>query len=204
MPRAGLNETRVVQEAEQIADEVGLGRLTLTALADRLGVRQPSLYKHIDGLPGLHRAINVRAKIELAEVLARATVGRARGDAVTAVAYAYRGWAREHPGRYAAAQPAPAPGDTHDEAAAAAVIGVLTAVLTGYDLHGDDMIDAIRFLRAALHGFITLEAPTTRAFALPVDVDRSFDRLVRAVVNAVAAWTEPPTTPPRAPRKTPR
>ena len=49
VPRAGLTEARVVDEAERIADEVGLARLTLAAIADRLGVRQPSLYKHIDG-----------------------------------------------------------------------------------------------------------------------------------------------------------
>ena len=53
MPRAGLNGDRVVDEAERIADEVGLANLTLAALAERLGVRQPSLYKHIDGLAGL-------------------------------------------------------------------------------------------------------------------------------------------------------
>ncbi|HJY03666.1 MAG TPA: TetR family transcriptional regulator, partial [Streptosporangiaceae bacterium] len=50
MPRAGLTEARVVDEAEQMADEVGLSGLTLAALADRLGVRYPSLYKHVDGM----------------------------------------------------------------------------------------------------------------------------------------------------------
>jgi len=38
MPRAGLSEGRVVDEAEQLADEVGLSRLTLAAVAERLGV----------------------------------------------------------------------------------------------------------------------------------------------------------------------
>lgn len=198
MPRAGLNQSTVVRQAEQIADEVGLPRLTLTVLADRLGVRQPSLYKHVDGLPGLRRNISVRGKIELADVLGRATVGRARGDAITAMAQAYRSWAHEHPGRYAAAQSAPAPGDTEDEEASTAVVGVLTDVLTGYGLAGDDAIDAIRFVRAVLHGFVTLEAPSTGGFALPLDIDRSFDRLVRTVVDALADWI--PTTPPSGAR----
>ena len=66
MARAGLSEDRVVEEAERMADEVGLQRLTLAALAESLGVRQPSLYKHIDGLPALHRSIAVRARVELA------------------------------------------------------------------------------------------------------------------------------------------
>jgi AcrR family transcriptional regulator len=170
VPSARLNPTRVVEEAERIADEVGLPRLTLTLLAERLNVRQPSLYKHIDGMPGLQHRITVRGKQELAEILARSAVGRARGDAVVAIAHAYRRWALEHPGRYAAAQPAPIPGDVEDEAASS------------------DVVDAMRFVRAALHGFVTLEAPTAGGFALPVDIDRSFDRLVQAVVGALADW----------------
>ncbi|MGV8908530.1 MAG: TetR/AcrR family transcriptional regulator [Propionicimonas sp.] len=188
MASAGLDQTRVVEEAEHIADEVGLHRLTLTLLAARVGVRQPSLYKHIDGLPGLHRRIRIRGKLELADVLARAAVGRSRGDALVAMAHAYRRWAREHPGRYEAAQSAPTPADVEDQVASRAVVGVLAEVLTGYNLTGDDAIDAIRFVRAALHGFVSLEAPGAGAFALPVDVDRSFDRLVQAVVTALNDW----------------
>lgn len=75
MLRSGVNRTRVVEEAEQVAGEVGLPSLTLTVFAERLGVRQPSLYKHIDGLPGLHRCISVRRRTQLADVLACATVG---------------------------------------------------------------------------------------------------------------------------------
>jgi AcrR family transcriptional regulator len=82
VPRAGLNEARVTDEAAQMADEIGLSRLTLAALADRRGVRYPSLYKHVDGMDGLQRGIAIRAKNELAAILARATVGRARGDAM--------------------------------------------------------------------------------------------------------------------------
>jgi hypothetical protein len=43
VPRAALDETRVIERAEQIADEVGLANLTLAALAQRLGARQPLL-----------------------------------------------------------------------------------------------------------------------------------------------------------------
>jgi AcrR family transcriptional regulator len=181
MPRAGLTETRVVEEGERIADEVGLSRLTLAALAERLGVRQPSLYKHVAGTDGLRRSISIRAKSELAIVLRRATVGRARADAIVSLAHAYRAWARKHPGRYAAAQRAPALGDHDDEVASAEVVQVAFDVMAGYGLRDDDAVDAIRGLRAALHGFVTLEAEG--GFGLPVDIDRSFDRLVSGLAT---------------------
>jgi AcrR family transcriptional regulator len=187
MPRAGLTETRVVEEGERIADEVGLTNLTLAALADRLGVRQPSLYKHIAGTDGLRRSISLRAKQELAQVLGRAAVGRARDEAIIAMARAYRTWAHTHPGRYAAAQRAPVRGDVDDELASAAVTQVAFDVMAGYELHDDDAVDAIRALRAALHGFVTLEADG--GFGLPVDVGRSFDRLVAGLATAFASWS---------------
>ena len=190
MPRVGLTRDSVVAEAERIADEVGLARLTLAALADRLGVRQPSLYKHVDGLDGLRRGIAVRAKDELAGTLARAAVGRSRGDAIAALAGAYRHWALEHPGRYAAAQRAPAPDDTEDQAASQAVVRVVTDVLAGFELRDDDAIDATRALRSALHGFVTLEA--NGGFGLQADIDRSFYRLVRGLTRAFSTWVDEP------------
>jgi AcrR family transcriptional regulator len=171
-----------------IADEVGLSNLTLAAVAARLGVRQPSLYKHIAGTDALQRGIAVRAKNELAGVLAGASVGRARGNAIASMSRAYRAWALEHPGRYAAVQRAPVAGDIDDEIASANVVRVALDVMAGYDLRDDDAIDAIRALRAALHGFVTLEAGG--AFGMPVDIGRSFDRLVAGLATAFARWSE--------------
>ena len=188
MPRAGLTQARVIEEGERIADEVGLSNLTLAAVAERLGVRQPSLYKHIAGTDGLQRGIAMRAKDELAGVLGRAAVGRARGDAIASMSQAYRVWALEHPGRYAAIQRAPLPGDVDDEIATAGVVRVALDVMAGYDLRDDDAIDAVRALRSALHGFVTLEAG--RGFGLPVDIDRSFDRLVAGLATAFARWSD--------------
>jgi len=180
-----------------MADQVGLSHLTLAALAKRLGVRQPSLYNHVDGMEALRRSISVRAKNELAGTLARATVGRSRGDAVISMSRAYRAWAHDHPGRYEATQRAPMQGDADDQAASTAATQVVFDVLAGYELHDEDAVDAVRALRSALHGFVTLEQGG--AFGLPVDVDRSFDTLVRGLVTALAAWPRrhPTGVPPR-------
>ncbi len=183
MPRAGLSTELVVAEAERLADQVGLSRLTLAALADSLGVRQPSLYKHVRGMDDVQRSIAVRAKAGLAEVLGRAAVGRARAEAVRALCRAYRQWALTHPGRYEATVRAPTPGDVMDQEASAAAVTVVLDVLSGYRLTGDDAIDATRMLRSALHGFVTIEAGG--GFGLPVDVDRSFEVMVEALVAAL-------------------
>ena len=55
MPRAGLTRHKVISEARQLADAIGLDRLTMIALAQHLGVKQPSLDKHIDSLAAVRR-----------------------------------------------------------------------------------------------------------------------------------------------------
>ena len=118
--------------------------------------------------------------------MARAAIGRSRGEAIVSLSHPYRRWAHEHPGRYAAAERAPAPGDVDDEAASREATQVVFDILAGSELHGDDAVDATRALRSALHGFVTLEA--AGAFGLTVDVDRSFDRLVGGLVMALCRW----------------
>ena len=186
MPRAGLTPAIVVEEAARLADEVGLERLTLAALAQRLGVALPSLYKHVRGLDALLQKVSALATAELAAVLAEAAAGRSRSDAVHHAASAYRSYAHRFPGRYQAAQRVPDPDDPVHVAAGERAVGTLFAVLRGYGLADDDAVDATRALRSALHGFVSLEH--AGGFGLPVDIDRSFDRLVTAFDRALAAW----------------
>lgn len=178
-----MTPDRVVDVAAALADKQGLDSLTLAAVAAELGVRTPSLYKHVDGLPALRRLLAVRAKQELGGVLGGAAVGRARGDALRALALAYRDWAVEHPGLYTAAQAAPLPDDAADVAATEAVVQVVFDVLRGYDVNDDALIDATRTLRAGLHGFVALEAAGGYAMARPVDASMAWwlDSLDRAL-----------------------
>lgn len=159
---------RVVDVAARLADRDGLDQLTLAAVAAELGVRTPSLYKHIAGLPALRRLLAVQAKQDLAQVLRAAAVGRSRGDALRCVAEAYREWAVRRPGLYAAAQAAPAPDDDRDVTASEEVVGVVFDVLRGYQVSDETLVDATRTLRAGLHGFVALEQAGGYAMPRPV------------------------------------
>lgn len=189
MPRAGLTRQRVVAEAAALADHDGVEALSLAALAGRLGVRVPSLYKHIGGIEDLQRRLALAGVQDLTAALSAATVGRAGPDALRACAAAYRGYARAHPGRYAALQRVPARHvpevDGELRAASDRLVGLLLAVLRGYGFDGDEAVHAVRALRAALHGFVALEA--VGGFGMPQDVDVSFDRLVDVLDDGLRA-----------------
>lgn len=191
MPRAGLTRAAVTTVALDVVDDggvAGLDRLTLAAVASRAGVAVPSLYKHVASLDDLRRLVATDCVAELTRVLAQATIGRSGPDAIHSAADAVRAYAHRHPGRYAATQVAPdlaSDADAELAASAEETIVVLAAALRGFGLPDDDTVDAIRMLRSALHGFITLELGG--GFGLPDDLDRSFRLLIDGIVAGIAA-----------------
>ncbi|MET7706476.1 WHG domain-containing protein [Micromonospora sp. NPDC005413] len=186
MPRVGLNQQTVVREAARLADEVGYQQLTLAALAGRLGVALPSLYKHVRGADALAQKLSALVTAELATELTAAAAGRAGGDALRAMADAYRDYAHRHPGRYPATQQVPDPTDPEHVEAGERAVGAIFAVLRGYELTGEDAVDATRALRSALHGFVSLEA--AGGFGLPREVDRSYHQLVASMDISLRSW----------------
>ncbi|BCY10747.1 TetR/AcrR family transcriptional regulator [Actinoplanes sp. L3-i22] len=182
MPRAGLAPAAVIEAGAALADEIGFDKLSMGLLAERLGVRTPSLYKHVDSLDALRRGITLRAIGEFTETVSRAAVGQSGEGAVRAFADAFRRWALDHPGRYAATVRAPGPGDD-DEAfrrVSNDVMRLMYDVLAGFELHGTHAVDAARVLRSTVHGFVSLEV--AGGFGLPRDVDRSFRFLVDSLI----------------------
>lgn len=188
--RAGLDQQAVVEAAAELADRDGLDALTLAALAQRLGIRTPSLYNHVAGLPGVNRDLALLGLRELAARLGRAAVGKSGDEAVLAMADAYRAFVREHPGVYAATVRSPRLIDADDaelQAAEASLLDIVLAVLSGDGLVGDEAVRAARGLRSVVHGFATLEGGG--GFAMPVEVDPSFQWLMRVFIAGLHSVT---------------
>ena len=180
VPRAGLDAATIVAAAAALADEIGFTELTMGRLAERLGVRAPSLYKHIAGQDDLHRRIAALALTESGEAIGAAVQGHAGRDALAAAARALRDFVLTYPGRYAATLGL-TPTGPDDPIAIAALrgLGPFTAVLRGYDIAPQEMTHALRALRSIFHGFATLQ--DTGGFQWPADVGESFEWLIDLV-----------------------
>lgn len=181
--RAGLDRAAVVQAAARLVDEEGVEQLSLGRLAERLGIRAPSLYNHVAGLPGLRHELAVYCARELLAHLTRATIGKARAEAILALADAYRAYARDYPGRYALTLQAPPADDTQMAAVAQELVEVVRAILRPYDLGDENTIHAIRSLRSIVQGFVSLEV--AGGFAMPINLDDSFHWLITLFVEGL-------------------
>lgn len=181
--RMGLNRAKVVEAAAELVDEDGLEQLTPGRLAERLGIKTPSLYNHIAGLPGLRHDLALYCLRDLQDRVTRATIGKSGSEAILALADAFRAYAKQTPGRYALTSQAPPPGDEEVEAAARQVVEVVLAVLVPFKLGEEDAIHAIRGLRSIVQGFISLEI--AGGFGMPVDTEASFHWLIQLYIDGL-------------------
>jgi AcrR family transcriptional regulator len=182
--KRGITVEGVLQVAQEIADADGLDAVTLAAVAERIGVRSPSLYAHVKGLDDLRRRLALRAAEAMANAFRAAAKDKEGLAAMRALIHGYRIFASHHPGLYAAAQRAVRPGEDDElyrslAAVAAPVVGALAeaGVPTGERIH------LTRGIRAALHGFAELER--NAGFGMPESIDESFDRLADLLIAGV-------------------
>ncbi|WP_431683405.1 TetR/AcrR family transcriptional regulator [Kitasatospora sp. KL5] len=197
MARAGLTADRVTAAGAELADEVGLERVTMSQVARRLGVKDASLYAHVRSLEDLRGRIALLAADEKTVRIAEATAGRAGRDALVAYANAWREYAHEHPGRYTATQ---VPIRIDPELAAQAsgprrAVELTYGMLRVYGLAEPDLTDAVRLLRSTFHGFVSLEA--AGGFGHERPPEESWVRALDALHSLLEHWPPPREGDPR-------
>jgi AcrR family transcriptional regulator len=173
----------LVGEAAALADERGLDFVTLANLAQRLNVRAPSLYNHIESAEELQNRLTLFALRALRDDIARAAIGKNGAAGIMAIANAYRAFAKDHPGMYSATVRAPRPNDVAPHEIAGEILDIVRAILAPFDLDEDTAIHAIRGFRSIVHGFVSLEAG--HAFGLSQSIDESFQVIMQSYISGL-------------------
>jgi AcrR family transcriptional regulator len=178
-----LDRQAVLHAAVNLVNEEGIAALTLSRLADELGIRSPSLYNHVDGLPGLQRELAVMNARLIADRLSEAAIGKSGSELFMSVAQAFRNYVKEYPGLYMSSlrssgnQAVPDQELIREEERS---LKVGLAVMASLGLQEEDAIHALRGFRSMVHGFATLEV--AGGFGLPQDRDESFRRLAESLL----------------------
>jgi AcrR family transcriptional regulator len=159
----------IVGAAREILEEHGPDALSMRRIADRLGIRAPSIYKHLPDKQALEAALISAGFEESAELFEAAVTGAQ--DPLGALASAYREFARRRPHLYRLMTERPLPRErltpgVEDRAAAP----VLQAV-------GGDLARA-RAAWAFAHGMVILEL--NRRFPPDADLDAAWRRGIDA------------------------
>ena len=162
-----MAETRREQAVAAALDLLreGEAAVTMRAIAERVGVKAPSLYKHFPDKADLETALVAEGLRGMGGALAAAPSGLA------GLAAAYRAWALEHPHLYTVATSRPIDRERLPEGLEAAAAAPILAA-TG----GDP--DRARAAWAAAHGLVALEL--AGRFPPDADLDAAWHALVAA------------------------
>lgn len=182
--RKGIDRQQVLKAARELCNAHGVDGLSIKEVADRLGIRPPSVYAHFEGLPEIRRELANWGHRALAQQLRDSAIALSGANGVIAAAKAYLSFIREEPGLYSATVGSGAMSDPGTREAASEWLSVLHRLLESMGLLQEDRIHAMRGIRSMVHGFGQLEAGGQ--FRTEVDRDASFDRMLRIFVEAVA------------------
>jgi len=166
----------IVAAASDLLEREGLAGLTMNAVADRVGVRAPSLYKRVQGRD---RLIQLVAEATLTEVAIRLDEAK---DAVE-LANIFRAFGRERPAAFQLVMTpgagTPAADVEYGKRATEAILRIAT------DLAGEEhALDAARMFTAWAAGFISMELNGN--FRLGGDVESAWQFGVTHMVAAMS------------------
>ena len=165
--------TEIVAAARELLETGGPSVVTMQAVASRVGVRAPSLYKRVRDRDALLVLTAESAADDLTERLAAS--GTSLGD----LARAYRAFAHDHPEGFRLLFA----GDAAAERMGQAVEPVLRAAR---DAVGDEhALDAARLLTAWATGFVSMEL--AGAFRMGGDIDAAFEYGLERLAAGIAA-----------------
>ncbi|GAA4235376.1 TetR/AcrR family transcriptional regulator [Actinomadura meridiana] len=162
----------IVAAGRDLLEVGGQRQLTMQSVAERVGVRAPSLYKHVSNRAALLAAV-AEATIDDLAVRLESADGSIEG-----MARGYRQFAQSWPEGFRLMLAAEAPPETLARAAAP----VLRA---SRELVGDEeALEAARLVTAWATGFIEMEL--NGSFRLGGDVDRAFEYGLAGMRRALA------------------
>jgi len=180
----GLAKADVLAAAAAIVDEEGADALTVSRIADRLGVRSQSLYFHVDGVAGLRRDLILYGLEQQAQSLRTAITNRPRRAALLSLMGELVRITRLHPGlARLASWSTPDPSDEEMFRALGEATDPLTQVLTSYGLDDEALAHWRRIIWTSLHGYVSLEVAGRLTF--PADTDQSVQLLMTLFADAL-------------------
>lgn len=152
-----VDREQIVAAARQHIEQEGVDSLTLSKLAGTLGIKAPSLYRHIANKEALLQEVNLLTLRELFDALARAKLPTAAPEEqLVALMTAYRRFAHRFPERYQMVMTTKPNEGRPDENALLQMVLPLQVLLA--EISGEDKaLTALRGLLALAHGFVMLE-----------------------------------------------
>jgi len=172
----------IVETGRRLIESGGIDGLTMQKVASAVGVRAPSLYKHVQSRGALIRLIIEDVATDLGRSLEEAVLGDDPGGDLVRLATVFRDFARSHPESYGLMfAPIPEewrPATTLLMEATGPMLRTVEAMVDP-----ENALEAARLVTAWAHGFVSMEL--VGAFRLGGDLEDAFQFGIERLVEAL-------------------
>jgi AcrR family transcriptional regulator len=187
--RARTSRDAILVAAREVLETDGLDAVTMQAVAERVGVRAPSLYKHVADRAALLQAVTDAV---MAELVASLAIPRPSPDPRTdlrRVARRYRSFVRANPAGYGLLFARPGTAGSIDEVALADLGRPIVAAAARLAGERDALANA-RTIVSWAHGFVSMEL--AGAFRLGGDLDAAYAAGIEVILAGISGRANPP------------
>lgn len=173
----------LVAIARDLVDDGGAEALTVSAVAQRAGVKAPSLYKHFADRAALLRAVEISILHDLEAVLRADMKGRTSYARLRSMAESYRRFAATQPQRYAMLYRRDALDDPAIAEACRFAAEPMFEEMRAAGLSEDRVLPLARTLTAFMHGFVSMEI--AHAFRLGGNLETAFASSIETILKEI-------------------
>jgi AcrR family transcriptional regulator len=175
-----VTREQIILTARDLLERHGYDSLSLAKLAEALGIKAPSLYKHVSDKAHLLMATNAQTLLELTQAMQTAVQQHATPpQQLLAMAHAYRAYALSHPVTYELAFSNTIANTRPDASFREALALPLQAVWAQW-VGEEHALVALRGSWALVHGFVILEIG--QHFERGGDLEATFTQTVTAYI----------------------
>lgn len=173
----------VIDTASQIADEKGLHNVSLKIVAEKLNIKTPSLYNHIENLDDLLREIAHKGMCSMNKRMEQTAIGKSGNLAIKAVGIEYLNFMIEHPGVYETIQWATWNGSARTFEIFGNYLNLLRTLILSCQLREEHTNEILDILTGILHGYTTLQLRF--AFDNPDQVRNNLSNALDIVLSGI-------------------
>lgn len=179
-----VTKEEVIQAASDIADADGLNGVSLKAVAERLGMRTPSLYNHIASLEDMLRDVAHAGMRAMNERMAQSAIGVSGLPALKAIGVAYFGYVIAHPGIYETIQWATWHGNDETAALFGFYRDLVSRIVASFGLKPKEEEVAANLVLSLFHGYSSLNVG--KALAHPKKAAAEFAEAMSVALSGLA------------------
>ncbi|MDB0439793.1 TetR/AcrR family transcriptional regulator [Clostridioides difficile] len=147
----------VIQVASDIADKEGLNKLSLKAVAEKLSIRTPSLYNHIESLDDLLQEVAHNGMRKMNKQMEKVAIGNSGDAAIKSVSITYFNFIIAHPGVYETIQWATWHGNNETSEIFEEYKSLLEKLILSCNLKTENIGEMLNLLMGVIHGYSTLQ-----------------------------------------------